>query len=179
MAAVIGLEPDVVRDVCSSIDGQVVVANYNSPLQQVISGEKTAVEKAGAALSEKGAKRVLPLKVSGAFHSPLMEAARERFAETVAGISLSDARIPVFANICASPVTRADDIRSCMVRQLTGSVRWTETIDAMVKEGQSQDAGMELYEVGPGNVLSGLVIRISETVAVRSISDISGIEEVA
>ena len=179
MAAVIGLDPDVVRDVCSSIEGQVVVANYNSPQQQVISGEKTAVEKACAALSEKGAKRVLPIKVSGAFHSPLMETARERFAMAIDGIFLSDARIPVFANILASPVIRAGDIRSCMVRQLTGSVRWIETIEAIMKEGQRQGADMELYEVGPGYVLSGLVKRIAEGVAVRSISDISGIEEVA
>jgi len=179
MAAVIGLDSGVVRDVCSSIEGRVVIANYNSPLQQVISGEKTAVEKAVAALLEKRAKRIVPLNVSGAFHSPLMEKARELMAEMISEMLLSDARIPVFANINASPVTCADDVRSCMVLQFTSSVRWVETIEAIVSEGQRRGAVIELYEVGPGNVLAGLVKRIADEVIVRSVSDVLDIEEVA
>lgn len=179
MAAVIGLDPDVVRDVCSSIEGRVVIANYNSPLQQVISGEKTAVEKAVVALLEKRAKRIVPLNVSGAFHSPLMEKARELMAEMISEMLLSDARIPVFANINASPVTCAGDVRSCMVLQFTSSVRWVETIGAIVSEGQRRGAVIELYEVGPGNVLAGLVKRIADEVIVRSVSDVLDIEEVA
>ena len=179
MAAVIGLDSGVVRDVCSSIEGRVVIANYNSPLQQVISGEKTAVEKAVVALLEKKAKRIVPLNVSGAFHSPLMEKVRELMAEMISEMLLSDARIPVFANINASPVTRAGDVRSCMVLQFTSSVRWVETIEVIVSEGQRRGAVIELYEVGPGNVLAGLVKRIADEVIVRSVSDVLDIEEVA
>ncbi|MCE5249231.1 ACP S-malonyltransferase [bacterium] len=166
MCAVIGLSAEVVADICSGIDGTVVVANYNSPLQQVISGEKKAVENAGMVLKEHGAKRVLPLNVSGAFHSPLMEKARDSFSESVDTAAVTDARIPVYANVTAAPVTSADQIRQLMVRQMTSPVRWTETVQAMIRDGIE-----EVYEIGPGNVLAGLIKRIDESLTVRSISD--------
>ena len=176
MAAVIGLTSDVVIDVCNGIDGRVVVANDNSPMQQVISGEKDAVEQAGALLSEKGAKRVIPLKVSGAFHSPLMEDARAQFAEAVGNTTINDGALPVYANVQAATVTDADDIRRCMVEQLTGTVRWTETVQAVIGDAE-KSGGAELYEIGPGAVLAGLIKRIDKSLAVRSVSDADGIEE--
>ena len=173
MCAVIGFSQDVVEDVCNSIEGTVVIANINSPFQMVISGEKDAVEKAGAILKGKGAKRVILLNVSGAFHSPLMEKAREKFAGVVDSITISDACIPVYSNVTAVPVTDADSIRKAMLHQLTSSVRWIETIENMVYDGVEN-----AFEIGPGNVLAGLVKRIDDTLIVQSISDSIKIMEI-
>ncbi|MFC1693526.1 ACP S-malonyltransferase [Candidatus Latescibacterota bacterium] len=173
MCAVIGLSGDVVEQTCQSVDGTVVVANINSPVQMVISGEREAVETAGNILKEKGAKRIIPLKVSGAFHSPLMENAREEFEGVVENITVSDARIPVYANVTAAPVTDADEIREVMVQQLTLPVRWIDIIKTMVNDGVS-----DAFEVGPGSVLAGLVKRINGSLDVSSMSDSSDIMEV-
>ncbi len=173
MAAVIGLSAGEVESVCNSVEGVVVVANYNSPLQVVISGEKTAVEAAGVALRNKGAKRIIPLKVSGAFHSPLMEEACGMLAAIVDETPLSDAEIPVFSNVTALPVTDADDIRDCIIRQITSPVAWTVSIENMRKNG------MECaLEIGPGSVIAGLVKRIDDSMTVRSVSEPSMIMEV-
>jgi len=166
MSAVIGLTADVIGDILARVDGTVVAANMNSQLQTVISGEKSAVEKAGELLKENGAKRVLPLKVSGAFHSPLMEAAREEFADFVEGAGISDATVPVYANVTAGPVTEAEEIRSLMVEQLTKPVRWVEIVRRIVRDGF-----VSAIEIGPGNVIAGLVKRIDENLTVTSISD--------
>jgi len=173
MSAVIGLSPEVIEEVCREVEGTVVVANLNSPLQTVISGERRAVEEAGSILKEKGAKRVVPLKVSGAFHSPLMAEVQEEFSWVVEDTPLSDAEIPVYSNVTAEPVTDADEIRSLMVRQLTSPVRWTEIIGKLVKKGVC-----ESYELGPGTVIAGLVKRMDDAMNVVSISDASGISEV-
>lgn len=173
MAAVIGLDYNVVRDVCDSVDGVVVVANYNSPQQIVISGEKDAVTKAGEILNERGAKRVLSLNVSGAFHSPMMENVKDEFASVVEKISISDAQLPVYSNVSASPVTDAREIRKTMVEQLTSPVRWTETIYNMIGNGIE-----EAYEVGSGNVLAGLVKRTDDRLKVKPVSDSSSLTEV-
>jgi [acyl-carrier-protein] S-malonyltransferase len=178
MAAVIGMSAEQVNEVCAGFDGRVVVANDNSPQQQVISGEKNAVAKASAILSEKGAKRILPLKVSGAFHSPLMAAAKAEFARAVDSTPIGDARIPVFANLSASPVTQAEEIRSCMVEQLTSPVRWTGTIRAIAGAAASRgiaESEIEILEIGPGTVLAGLVKRIAPELTVHSIQDREGI----
>lgn len=174
MAAVIGLNEQEVRAVIESIPGIVVLANLNSPQQQVISGEREAVQQAGVLLKEKGAKRVLPLPVSGAFHSPLMEAAREAFSRAVDKVRVSDARIPVYSNVTARPVIAADEIRSLMVRQLTSPVRWTETIRNMASDGMGR-----AFEIGPGNVLAGLIKRIVESFEVVSAADPASIGEAA
>jgi len=174
MAAVIGLDASVVEEACGSVNGTVVVANYNSPLQQVISGEKDAVLKVGEIVKERGAKRVLPLNVSGAFHSPLMAAAKKEFAVAVESTDISDTRIPVYANVTAAPVTAAEDIRRLMVEQLTSPVRWTETVRALVAGGVG-----EAYEIGPGNVIAGLVKRIDNGLAVQSMAEASSVREVA
>ena len=173
MAAIIGLDYDTVAEVCAFVDGTVVVANINQPVQMVISGIKADVAKAGELLSEKGAKRVVPLKVSGAFHSPLMNGAKEAFAEALASVEINDVKIPVYANVTAAPVTDAGEIKTLMVDQLTSPVRWIETITAM------RAAGIEYAcEVGPGAVLAGLVKRIDRDLKVVSVSDDSAIQEV-
>ena len=180
MAAVIGLSPDVVFDVCSEVDGQVVIANDNSPLQQVISGEKAAVDIACDVLSERGAKRIVPLKVSGAFHSPLMENARDAFEEAVEDIGIFNAVLPVYANTTAAPVTDEEDIRQCMVQQMISSVKWTETIlniAAHVNDRYAEKT-VDILEIGPGKILAGLIKRIDRSLTVHSVSDASGIEEV-
>ncbi len=174
MAAVIGLGESEVRETIESVEGTVVLANLNSPQQQVISGERAAVERAGVLLKQRGAKRVLPLAVSGAFHSPLMEAAKESFARAVERVNVSDARIPVYSNVTAGPVTSASEIRELMVRQLTSPVRWTETVRNIASDGVTR-----AYEIGPGNVLAGLIKRIVDTFEVVSVSDpasIGGVE---
>ena len=173
MSAIIGLSQDVVEDVCKNVEGTVVIANINSPLQIVISGGKKAVKKTGALLKEKGARRVIPLNVSGAFHSPLMEKARREFSEVVGDIAISDAGIPVYTNVSAAPATDTETIREAMVEQLTSPVRWVETIEKIVNKGVRK-----ALEIGPGNVLAGLTKRIDNTLNVQSVSDYSKIMEV-
>ncbi len=173
MAAVIGLDEDVVRTACDEAGGTVVVANLNSPGQLVISGEKPAVERAGLLLKERGAKRVLPLPVSGAFHSPLMEPAREAFASAVAAANVRNAEIPVYSNVTASPVTEAEEIRKLMIFQMTSPVRWIETVRNMAGNGI-----VNALEIGPGNVLAGLIKRISDAVTVTGAADSVRVEEV-
>ncbi|MFA6471102.1 MAG: ACP S-malonyltransferase, partial [Candidatus Latescibacterota bacterium] len=173
MAAVMGLTDQEVSEICSEVGGTVGVANINSPLQIVISGEKDAVEKAGDLLKERGAKRVLYLAVSGAFHSPLMENAREKFRTLVEGSKIRDARIPVYSNVTAKPVTSAEEIKRMMVLQMTSPVKWVEIVKTMVSDGTT-----EFLELGPGNVLAGLMKRTVEGIDVKSVSEPAGIWEV-
>ncbi len=173
MSAVIGLNKEIVCEVCESVEGIVVVANYNSPQQIVISGEKKAVIQAGEILIKRGAKSVVPLKVSGAFHSPMMESIKDKFASVVEKITVNDAEIPVYSNVSASPVTGADEIRKSMINQLISPVKWTETIYNMVGDGVEK-----AYEVGPGNVLAGLVKRTDEKFKIKSVFDSPSIMEV-
>jgi [acyl-carrier-protein] S-malonyltransferase len=173
MAAIIGLSENEAREACRDAEGTVVVANLNSPQQMVISGERSAVEKAGALLRERGARRVLPLAVSGAFHSPLMEKIREEFAAAVEATRINNAAIPVYSNVTARQVTDAADIRKLMVQQLTAAVQWTGTVMNMV-----QDDIRKAYEIGPGNVLAGLIKRTAEELVVVSVSDPAGMMEV-
>ena len=173
MSAVIGLKYDEVREVCDSVDGMVVVANINSPLQIVISGEKSSVSEAGELLKERGAKLVLPLNVSGAFHSPMMKVVKEKFAMVLEKIAVSDARIPVYSNVSGSPVTEAGEIKKAIIQQLTPSVRWTETIYNMRRDGVE-----EACEIGPGNILAGLIKRTDDSLMVTSVSDAKSIRGV-
>ncbi len=157
MAAVVGIEPPVVEEVCrnASDAGVVQCANFNSPGQIVISGSVEGVRKAMVLAKERGAKLVKELVVSGAFHSPLMENAKEGLLAALNKTPIHDARIPVFANVTAEAVQNGEEIRTLLVRQLTSPVRWEESIRAMARAG----AGTFL-EVGPGKVLQGLVKRI-------------------
>lgn len=155
MAAVLGLENDVVEKICESTPGVVVAANYNCPGQLVISGDVPAVEAACAALSEAGARRALMLPVGGAFHSPLMEPAREELAAAIDHADIQSPRCAIYQNVSAAPTTDPAVIREQLVAQLTAPVRWTQTMEAMIADGAT-----EVTEVGPGKVLQGLFKKV-------------------
>ena len=165
MAAVLGLDDNVVEDVCESIDGIVVAANYNCPGQLVISGEIAAIDKACEILTEKGARRALKLPVGGAFHSPLMEPAREELAAAIEATTFSEPMCPVYQNVVAKAVTSPEEIKENLIAQLTAPVRWTQSIQAMIADG-----GTEFIEVGPGKVLQGLMRKIDRTVTASGAS---------
>lgn len=165
MAAVLGLEDAVVEEVCAEIDGVVVAANYNCPGQLVISGSVEAVDKACEVLTEKGARRALKLPVSGAFHSPLMEPAREKLAAAIAATEFHKPTCPVYQNVAAKAVTNPAEIKENLIAQLTGPVKWTQSVQAMIKDGAT-----EFIEVGPGKVLQGLVRKIDRSMAAFSAS---------
>ncbi len=155
MAAIVGLEDEIVEEVCQSIDDIVVAANYNCPGQLVISGTIAGVDKACALLTEKGAKRALKLPVGGAFHSPLMESAREELAAAIASAPFSVPVCPVYQNVNAQPVTSPAEIRQNLIAQLTAPVRWTQTVRNMIAGGAAS-----FTEIGPGKVLQGLVKKV-------------------
>jgi [acyl-carrier-protein] S-malonyltransferase len=163
MAAVLGLEDEKVEEVCASIDGIVVAANYNCPGQLVISGEFSAVEKACIAMKEAGAKRALILPVGGAFHSPMMEPAREELAAAIEATTFSTPSCPVYQNVTASAVSNAEEIKKNLIIQLTAPVKWTQSVQQMIKDGATL-----FTEVGPGKVLVGLVNKIDKEVATHS-----------
>jgi [acyl-carrier-protein] S-malonyltransferase len=162
MAAIIGLDAQVVADALADIDGA-VPANLNAPDQIVISGTVEGVGAGCERLSEMGAKRVVPLTVSGAFHSPLVAPAADSLREALAETDIRTADIPVIANVTAEPVTQPDNIRELLARQITSPVRWTEVVRALVAAGVTTG-----YEVGPGKVLQGLARRIDRAVKVQS-----------
>ena len=163
MAAILGLEDALVEDICTQVDGIVVPANYNCPGQLVISGETAAVEKACGLLKEAGAKRALLLPVNGAFHSPLMQSAQDRLAAAIENTKFRKATLPVYQNITTSAVTDADEIKKNLIAQLTGPVKWTQSVQNMIKDGA------ELFvEVGPGKTLQGLIKKIDPLVSVTS-----------
>jgi len=156
MAAILGLADEIVVQICSEIDEVVVAANFNCPGQLVISGTVKGVEVACEKMKEAGAKRALPLPVGGAFHSPLMEPARAELAEAIAATKFSVPVCPVYQNVNASPSSDPDVIRQNLVSQLTSPVKWTQSVQQMVKDG-----ALEFTECGPGKVLQGLVKKIS------------------
>lgn len=164
MAAIIGLSGEEVIEICkeASCSGIVEAANFNSPLQIAISGSHEGIAKASELAKQKGAKKVKPLVVSGAFHSPLMESAQQELKAALEEIDIQTAKFPVYANVTAKPVKKADEIRELLYKQLTHPVRWVETIENMISDGVT-----EFYEVGPGKVLAGLVKRINRGYAVH------------
>lgn len=163
MAAILGLEDDVVERICSEIEGVVVPANYNCPGQLVISGAVPAVEEACAKLTEAGAKRAMILQVGGAFHSPLMEPAREKLAAAIEATEFSQPICPVYQNVNAQAVTDASEIKKNLVAQLTGPVKWTQIMNQMIADGCT-----EVVEVGPGKVLQGLFKKVDRAFATSS-----------
>ena len=158
MAAIIGMTNEAVEEVCKSVDGLVIPANYNSDGQVVISGEKAAVEAACEKAKEAGAKRALPLPVSGAFHSPLMEPARKELAEAIEKTKFSTPICPVYQNVTAKAETDPETIKANLLAQLTSPVRWTQSVKSMVADGADY-----FMEIGPGNVLQGLIKRTAGT----------------
>lgn len=155
MAAILGLDDNVVEEVCENTDGVVVAANYNCPGQLVISGELEAVQKACDTLTEKGARRAMILPVGGAFHSPLMEPARADLASAIESAEFGTPVCPVYQNVTASAVTDSAGIQKNLISQLTAPVKWTQSMQAMIAAGASQ-----AIEVGPGKVLQGLFKKV-------------------
>ena len=163
MAAILGLADEKVEEICASIDGIVVPANYNCPGQLVISGETAAVELACEKMKEAGAKRALMLAVNGAFHSPLMQPAQEKLAAAIEQTKFRTPMIPVYQNIATKAVTDQEEIKQNLIKQLTGPVKWTQSVQHMIKDGANT-----FIEVGPGKTLQGLIKKISSEVTVSS-----------
>ena len=163
MAAVLGLDDTIIEEVCAKIPGIVVAANYNSPGQLVISGEKEAIALACEAMKEAGAKRALPLPVGGAFHSPLMEPAKTKLAAAIENTEIQNPICPVYQNIVAVGITKAATINENLIAQLTAPVRWSQSVQQMLNDGASS-----FTEVGPGRVLQGLVKKIDRSVETSS-----------
>lgn len=163
MAAILGLEDEVVEKVCEEIDGIVVAANYNCPGQLVISGAVSAIDEACEKLTEAGAKRALKLPVGGAFHSPLMEPARAELAAAIEATTFNNPACPVYQNVTASAVSDPEEIKKNLVAQLTAPVRWTQTMHAMIADGCSS-----VTEVGPGRVLQGLFKKVDRAFPTES-----------
>jgi len=171
MAAVLGLDGAKVEQILASVAGVVRAANLNSPGQVVISGEIEAVRAAGEALKAAGAKRVVPLEVSGAFHSPLMGSAASGLAEMLAGTTIRPARCEVIANASATPVVEPEEVRASLERQLLSPVRWEESVRRMLAAGTTR-----FLEVGPGKVLSGLVRAVEKPAACEALGEAGAIE---
>ena len=163
MAAVLGLEDNVVEDICAKTEGVVVAANYNCPGQLVISGEVDAINRACEALKEAGAKRALVLPVGGAFHSPMMEPAREELAAAIENTTFSKPNCPIYQNVTETAITDENEIKANLISQLTAPVRWTQSVQQMIKDGATL-----FTEVGPGKVLQGLVKKIDREAQTES-----------
>ena len=163
MAAVLGLEDEVVEKICTETPGVVVAANYNCPGQLVISGEVAAINLACEKMKEAGARRALVLPVGGAFHSPLMEPAREELAAAIANTVFSVPSCPIYQNVSTTPVMDAEEIKKNLILQLTAPVKWTQSVQNMVKDGATL-----FTEIGPGKVLQGLVRKISPDAKTQS-----------
>ena len=159
MAAIVGLNDDVVEEVCSSIDDVVVPANYNCPGQLVISGSVTAIDKACDILKEKGAKRAIKLVVGGAFHSPFMASAREELASAIESTIFSNPACPVYQNVNAHSVSNPEEIKENLILQLTAPVKWTQILQNMIADGANS-----FTEIGPGKVLQGLVKKVDRSI---------------
>lgn len=164
MAAILGLEDEKVEEICAGIDDVVVAANYNCPGQLVISGSNAGIELACEKMKEAGAKRALPLPVGGAFHSPLMEPAREQLAAAIEATTFSAPICPVYQNVDAKAHSDVEEIKANLIAQLTAPVRWTQSVQQMVADGASN-----FVECGPGKVLQGLVKKIHREAEVSGI----------
>lgn len=166
MAAIIGLDDSVVEDVCNSITNEVVVAaNYNCPGQLVISGSHAGIDQACAMLTEQGARRALVLPVGGAFHSPLMEPARDELAKAIESTAFGTPSCPVYQNVSTQAETDPEVIRKNLIAQLTAPVKWTQSIQHMIAAGAT-----EFIEVGPGRALQGMIVKIERGLAVSGVS---------
>lgn len=163
MAAVLGLEDKLVEDICAKTEGVVVAANYNCPGQLVISGEVEAINRACEAMKEAGARRALVLPVGGAFHSPMMEPAREELAAAIENTTFSKPNCPIYQNVTASAIIDETEIKANLISQLTAPVRWTQSVQQMITDGATL-----FTEVGPGKVLQGLVKKIDRSAETES-----------
>ncbi len=169
MAAIVGLEDAIVEEVCASIDDVVVPANYNCPGQLVISGSISGIDKACELLTEKGAKRALKLPVGGAFHSPLMEPAREELAAAIKATTFNKPICAVYQNVNAKPVTDPETIKENLIAQLTAPVKWTQTAQNMIADGATL-----FTEIGPGKVLQGLIKKVDRQAQTAGVNNFEG-----
>ncbi|HKJ43778.1 MAG TPA: ACP S-malonyltransferase [Sunxiuqinia sp.] len=169
MAAIVGLDDATVEEVCASIDAIVVPANYNCPGQLVISGSVAGIDKACEVLTEKGAKRALKLPVGGAFHSPLMEPAREELAAAIEATNFNQPDCPVYQNVNAKPVNDPEEIKANLIAQLTAPVRWTQIVQNMLADGATS-----FTEIGPGKVLQGLIKKVDRSAQTAGVQNYEG-----
>ncbi len=167
MAAILGLDDFTVEDVCQRVSDVVVPANYNCPGQLVISGSIAGIDKACELLTSAGAKRAIKLNVGGAFHSPLMEAARVELEKAILAVDIKEPICPIYQNIDGKPYQDVEKIKHNLIAQLTGAVRWSQTMQLMIENGAT-----EFIEVGPGNVLQGLVKKVNRAINTTSASEI-------
>ena len=161
MSAVLGVDADTIEKICMETEGTVSVANYNCPGQIVITGEQSAVAAAGKTLKEAGAKRIVPLNVSGPFHSPLLAGAAEKLGEALKEVEIAESYLPYLSNVTADYVTKAEDVKPLLQRQVASSVRWQQTIERLIRDGADT-----FVEIGPGKTLSGFMRKINRDVTV-------------
>jgi [acyl-carrier-protein] S-malonyltransferase len=172
MSAVLGMENALIEKVCEETEGTVTVANYNCPGQLVISGEKNAVEAASEALIKNGAKRVIPLKVSGPFHSPMLKAAGDKLYEVLGGVQINDPVIPYTANVNAEIIKNKEEIQTLLAKQVYSSVKWQQSVEHMIASGVDT-----FIEIGPGKTLSGFIKKIDRSCKVINIEKVEDLEK--
>ena len=173
MTAVLGLDPATVEEICEKTEGIVSVANYNCPGQIVITGEESAVNNAAAALTEAGAKRCIPLKVSGPFHSALLKDAGEKLYEELKDVALRTPKMPYLTNVTADYVTSEDNIKELLKQQVASSVRFQQSIEKMIADGVNV-----FVEIGPGKTLNGFIRKISKDVKVLNLDKLADLDRV-
>lgn len=177
MTAVLGLDAEAIEKICDSVDGQVSIANYNCPGQIVITGEEGAVAKAAEALAEAGAKRCVPLKVSGPFHSPMLKGAGEKLGEELTNVEIGDIKVPYLSNVTGEYVTDKSQVKDLLTKQVASSVRWQQSVERMIADGVDT-----FIEIGPGKTLTGFMRKINKDVKVLNIEkveDLVKLEELA
>lgn len=174
MAAVLGLDTEVIEKVCEETPGTVSIANYNCPGQIVITGENAAIQTAIARLTEAGAKRCVPLKVSGPFHSWMLTGAGEKLGKELEAVTVHEIVVPYIANVTADYVTRTEDVKPLLEKQVSSSVRWQQTIERMLADGVDT-----FIEIGPGKTLSGFMRKISRDVKVLNVEKVEDLEKAA
>lgn len=174
MTAVIGMDTEAIQQICEETEGTVTIANYNCPGQIVITGEETAVKTAAGKLTAAGAKRCIPLKVSGPFHSPLLAGAGEKLGEVLKGITIENITIPYIANVTGDYVTDTKEVKELLEKQVSSSVRWQQTVERMIEDGVTT-----FVEIGPGKTLSGFMKKINSDVQTLNIEKYEDIDRVA
>ncbi len=172
MTAVLGLPADIIEKICEKIEGSVSIANYNCPGQIVITGEAQAVEKAASQLLEEGAKRCIPLNVSGPFHSPLLAGAGEKLGEELQSAEVNDIGVPYLSNVTGDYVTDKDQVKQLLVRQVSSSVKWQQSVERMLEDGVDT-----FVEIGPGKTLSGFIRKINKDVKAINIEKVEDLEK--
>jgi [acyl-carrier-protein] S-malonyltransferase len=173
MTAVLGMDAEKIEEICEATEGIVSIANYNCPGQIVITGEKSAVDKAAESLKEAGVKRCIPLKVSGPFHSELLKNAGEKLAAELAGVNIKTPLVPYVCNVSASYVNDTADVKELLAKQVSSSVRWQQSVELMIKDGVDT-----FIEMGPGKTLSGFMKKINKDVKVLNIETVDDLDKV-